>query len=697
MRCFAFLVLLTAGGCDGASNAPMPDLATLPPGTDMASPSDMAPPRRHLDHPLVDQDQALSGFAEIEWYKDNIPFLDVPDSAIFDVYYYRWSSYKRNLHYTQPDTGYIVSEFVHAPGYASAFGGINAAAGHHIYEGRWLKTQRYLDDYERYWLRGPGMAGAHQYSFWAADAAYARYLVNGDAAFVTGILEDLVRQYNDWDSHFDAQKGLYWQVPVWDAMEYTIGSYQTSDPYHGGAGFRPTINAYQYGDAMAIAAIATLTGDSATASTFSAHAAALKSNMQAQLWDSNRNFFFHMMTNNAAQSYPHPEGTLLDGREQIGFVPWYFNMPDQSYSSAWKSLLDPQAFAAPYGPTTAERRHHLFMDEALSGCCRWDGPSWPYATSQTLTAMANLLDNYSQSVVTKDDYFAVLDGYAKAQHKGGQPYVAEALDADHPTWIYDSFNHSEHYNHSTFNDLIITGLIGLRPRADDQLELRPLVPDSWSYFCLENVLYHGHRLTIVWDKDGSRYGLGPGLVVFQDDDEIASSPTLAHLTVPLAAMSPPPAVARLDNIAANPLMTGYPAATASCTNSGAPGDDAKQVLDGIILYDDIPNSRWTNYGCATASPDWLQIDFGSPKSIGRLTLHLYDDGHGVRAPSSYDVQYWDGAQWAEAANQSKSPATPQGRMANQVTFTSVVASKFRVLLTNAPGAASGVTELEVWR
>ena len=40
--------------------------------------------------------------------------------------------------------------------------------------------------------------------------------------------------------------------------------------------------------------------------------------------------------------------------------------------------------------------------------------------------------------------------------------------------------------------------------------------DRWNYFCLDNVAYHGHVLTIVWDRDGSHYHAGRGLSVFID-------------------------------------------------------------------------------------------------------------------------------------------------------------------------------------
>ena len=59
-----------------------------------------------------------------------------------------------------------------------------------------------------------------------------------------------------------------------------------------------------------------------------------------------------------------------------------------------------------------------------------------------------------------------------------------------------------------------SGLAGLRPRADEVIEVKPLVPDgTWDYFCLDNVLYHGRTLTILYDKSGNRYKKGKGLRV----------------------------------------------------------------------------------------------------------------------------------------------------------------------------------------
>ncbi|MPZ82183.1 MAG: hypothetical protein GEV28_18000 [Actinophytocola sp.] len=675
-------------------------------GSAVASSSATAGPAGSSPYPSIgrgtsflDHDALLAGFAEPEWYKANIPFLEVPDSSIQDVYYYRWSTYKRHLRYTDQSTGYVVTEFHNPPGYSAPLGGIVAAAGHHIAEGRWLRDRGPLDDYLRYWLQGPGAGPkpkedylnedtddwAHQYAFWAATAAYQRYLVTGDRFEVVGLLPDLVRQYDKWRHQFNPELGLYWSVPVWDAMEFTASSYETdpADPYHGGAGYRPTLNAYQYGDARAIAAIARLAGRPDVSADFEHRASALRDAVRRWLWDPSRKFFYHK-----ARADLDPAEGLVSSREEVGFVPWMFDMARPSTDAAWASLTDPEGFAAPYGPTTVERRSDWFMHDALSGCCRWNGPSWPFSTSQTLTGLANLLNARPRSAVSREDYYALLRGYAATQYKNGRPYVAEAHHPDEDRWIYDSRGHSEHYNHSTFTDLVINGLIGLRP--GDRLTVNPLVPSTWDYFALENVPYRGHNVTVLWDRDGTRYSRGAGLQVFVDGHRVARRPSPGALSVEVRTA--PVAEPVLVNDAANPYGTGYPRPFASYTNAI---DSTWEAVDGRIYYDDIPHSRWTNYNSPNAS-DHLGVDFGVPTPVSDVRMYLYDDGGGVRTPADYSLEAWDGTSWRPVTGQRRWPAAPTGNALNRITFPTVVTSKIRVLFTNPPGAHVGVPELGAW-
>ncbi|MFA5818444.1 MAG: glycosyl hydrolase family 65 protein [Bacteroidales bacterium] len=73
------------------------------------------------------------------------------------------------------------------------------------------------------------------------------------------------------------------------------------------------------------------------------------------------------------------------------------------------------------------------------------------------------------------------------------------------------------YNHSGFCDIIISDLIGIRPSMEDNLTLEPLIPaDYWDWFCLDNVKYHNRIITIIWDRDDSKYQKGKGFSVFVD-------------------------------------------------------------------------------------------------------------------------------------------------------------------------------------
>src|SRR5262249_953301 len=125
-------------------------------------------------------------------------------------------------------------------------------------------------------------------------------------------------------------------------------------------------------------------------------------------------------------------------------------------------------------------------------------------------------------------------------------------------------------------------------------------------------------------------------------------------------------------------------------------DQVKMVNDGRIFLTPAPHNRWTAFGSPAAS-DWLEIDFGGPKLVGRIDLHVYDDGGGVQAPAAYNVQFWDGSAWRDARDQKKDPATPAGGTVNTVTFRQVSTHKVRVVFTHRGKARSGLSEIEIWK
>jgi hypothetical protein len=448
------------------------------------------------------------------WMKENIPLFECPDKDFEQIYYYRWWTYRKHIRET-PD-GFVLTEFIIPVKHAGIYNTISCALGHHLYEGRWLKNQQYLNDYVRFWFRGNNdgpQPHFHKYSSWVADALYNRYLVNNDKTFLLDLLPDLVDDYQQWEKERLLDSGLFWQYDVRDGMEESIsGSRKEKN-------IRPTINSYMYGNASAIAQIAEMAGEKELSKKFHKKAVQLKTLVEKKLWDKDAKFFKVRFEN----------GQLSDAREAIGFIPWYFNLPGQGFEAAFRQAIDPNGFKAPFGLTTAERRHPKFRTHGVGGC-EWDGAVWPFATTQTLAAMANLLRNYNQSYISSRDYFDALLTYAKAHRENDKPYIGEYQDEKSGVWLKGDNPRSRYYNHSVFCDLVISGLVGLCPGSDDTILVKPLVPvDTWKWFALDKIYYHGKIITILWDQTGEKYKQGKGLSVYVNGKVIAHSDSLKRI------------------------------------------------------------------------------------------------------------------------------------------------------------------------
>jgi hypothetical protein len=461
-----------------------------------------------------------------EFLKRNIPFFTCPDAEIERLYYYRWWVFRK--HIEQTPEGFVITEFLKKVPHAGEYNALSCALGHHIAEGRWLRDGQFIDADIKYWLKPA--KNLHQFSGWVADAVWQRGLANGATAWMVGYLDALVADYQAWVAEKMTASGLFWQRDVSDGMEESAsGGRKVKN-------IRPSINSYMYGNARAIAAIAKLAGKRELAAEYAGKAEELRQLTLEKLWSADAAFF---ETRNEA-------GEFVPVRENIGYTPWYFDLPTEGrgYEVAWKQLSDPQGFGAPYGPTTAERRSPLFKLVYEGDDCQWNGPAWPFATTITLKALANVLNDYKQSVVGKEDYFALFETYTKSQHiklDDGRviPWVDENQNPLTGEWIARAmkirkksfYGRGDHYNHSGYCDPLVTGLVGLRPRGDEVVEVNPLVPEGrWDWFCLDRVPYHGREVSVVWDKTGKKFGRDKGLAVFVNGKEVARSARLARVT-----------------------------------------------------------------------------------------------------------------------------------------------------------------------
>ena len=456
-----------------------------------------------------------------EWMRRNIPLFDCPQENFREMYYYRWWTLRKHIKRTP--VGYGMTEFLVQRSYADRYNLIACAIGHHVMESRWLRDTTYLHQILRTWYYGndgQAMTKMSKFSSWNPAAVYEMWKVQGDTAFLFGLKPRLEDEYARWESTNRLKSGLYWQYDVRDGMEESVSGARKQQYA------RPTINSYMYGNAKALASMSRMEGDAARATLYEQKADTLQQLVETKLWNEKDAFFETLQGD-----------TLASAREAIGYIPWYFNLPESGskYDAAWQQLMDEKGFSAPYGLTTAERRHPLFRSHGV-GTCEWDGAIWPFATSQTLTALGNYLNNENRQSSQnnqqelKTAFFRQMELYVESQHHRGRPYIGEYLDETNGAWLMGDRERSRYYNHSTFNDLMITGIVGLRPQDDGTIVVNPLVPqDRWDYFCLDGVSYRGHILTILWDKDGQRYHQGTGLTVMVDGKVVANRKDLGLL------------------------------------------------------------------------------------------------------------------------------------------------------------------------
>lgn len=478
-----------------------------------------------------------------EWIANEVPKFECSNSLIEETYYFRWWVFRK--HIKNIPNGRIITEFLPDVEWSGAYNSINCANGHHIAEARWLQTDNLLvKEYILFWLRGEG--NEKSYSSWICDAVYQYALVSGDIKFAVDILPDLIRYYEDVEASNMTKYGLFWSYDDRDAMELSIS----------GSGLRPTLNSYMYGNATAIAAIAEWAQDDEIKNKYQKKAQALRNLIVEKLWD-NESGFFKVIPQRQKEdtieefSFRHIpiENNVC---EEIGYIPWSFSIPDKEHSRAWEYLQNSDYFHAPYGITTAEQKHPLFMNNKSAHECQWNGPVWPFATTQTLNGLINLLQLGTSNSIGKEVFLEQMETYAGSHYRireDGEKinWLDENIHPMTGEWIsreaLKSWGWMEHkggyergkdYNHSAFCDLVIRGLCGVQIEKEDKLIINPLLPEgSWDYFMLKALPYKNHRITIIYDKDGTRYGKGKGILVEVDEHAVARAPKLEKLEVKL--------------------------------------------------------------------------------------------------------------------------------------------------------------------
>jgi hypothetical protein len=347
--------------------------------------------------------------------------------------------------------------------------------------------------------------------------------MKGDFSFMLEHFDLLEWYYNGWEKEKNqlSEDGLYWSIDNFDAMEYSISGHP-----EGGArqpGLRPTLNSYMYSAALILAELAQTLGLDEKSADYTQKAENLRKLIEERLWDGEFYKAVHADDITTVHSY-RDIVPAQNARELIGFIPFIFGLGNKEKAlKAFPLLTDRSVFLSDTGLATADRSNPRYLYGANHECL-WNGYIWPFATSQTLDACINAMNKYGNEVMSDDDFAMLLSQYAAMHYMVNDDgkkvnWIDEMMHPDKLLWDTRAWLYSDKYtpnkggkdrgkdyNHSTFCDIVIRGLIGV-DEENGKLIVRPHIPAEWDYLKLEDLTFRGKKYDITYDKSGKKYGV----------------------------------------------------------------------------------------------------------------------------------------------------------------------------------------------
>lgn len=499
-----------------------------------------------------------------EFLMRNTPLFYCSDSNLTQVFNYRFwmmSKHLRKFKDSLDNQNYwVFTEFFGNPGHASRSGAIPCPLGHQFYDARWIKDPQYLKSYADYFLKGSAstlnqrengnfLTGlsrpeSHHFSSWFINGIHAFLRVHPNDDWMVENLPYMERHQQVWDSLFTVKNpnsktnGMYKIMDLYDGMEFSLsaveGLIHSKGPfslyteenwkdYYLGWGttrkaaeteqanrypkafnrgypwyylVRPSVNSYMYGNLTSLSQMYREVGNSKKHDFYDVRAQSVRTQTLDILWDEKSQFF---MSYSAGDNSFGNRDFMASVRESVGYTPWYFHMipkdKHNKYEVAWDFFKSEKGFYNDKGMTTAERQHPFYNEKAYA----WNGRGWPFQNSVVYKAYANYL-RYYKPTVTQTDRSLLMDYVNKLAMMHGRK------DKNIGEWYIPSngeeFGGVKDYFHSTFPDIIISDILGVKPTLEGSLSISPLLTEStWNHFYLGELSIHGKLLDIAWKRD----------------------------------------------------------------------------------------------------------------------------------------------------------------------------------------------------
>jgi hypothetical protein len=449
-----------------------------------------------------------------EWLVEIVPAFSGPEEMA-RIYWHRATSIVRKSLFRVGDGR--LSDWAIAEGrwtsswYANM---ISYGAGHQIRETRWLRDPQYVRGAINTWCANakpdgvfpnyirPDEIGTGQYTDWITSTVWDAHCVQPDAAALERWVDALKKNVDGWLAVYDADNDGLLTVDShwWTGMEWQPSFFYFNDfdkDQQDQHLERVDLTAYVYGNARNLARALSAIGDDANAQHYDGVADTIRDAVIATMWDGLSSYFYSVEPENHAKALV---------KEIVGVYPFYFSMFEgldgTPYTAAWRAILDRDQFWTPWPIASVSKECPAYSQDVTFngkevGGCMWNGPTWPHANSIVLSAMAATLREYPHSPLRIADLFGLFRSYTQVQfyrHDIEYPWTGEYYNGETGEWRTDQRD----YNHSTYIDILITDIAGLRPRADDVIELHPLIDPSMGPFIIDGIRYHNRDVTIAW-------------------------------------------------------------------------------------------------------------------------------------------------------------------------------------------------------
>lgn len=407
------------------------------------------------------------------WFNRNIPYFFSSNSCFNQAYYRHWNQIRLQL--LQSRTNIFNFPEANSENPDTTINLVNQF----IREIRWLReadvAQNFIRNYNKYALSHPDDFRAFLISgMWALDQ------VHPDRNFLTSqsvISEKLLRQLAE---NYDRNQNQLLEI----SEEVGVAGF-TSTMYLPEGGIEPIgLNAELFRASAALDSTARVYGLNT-----SRRSQKVGQTLLERTWDG---YFWPIGATTGAPIFVF---------EPSGLKPFIYDLAETQHLAAWERVL-------PHVRTILKSEKGILSPVLFR-------------------AMLRTWQRFPKGPVTRTDLFQVFNSYycnelvPSATGSNGTFITAHQVDPSRPGI-----------------DFFIQGIPGVNPQSNaKQLLLNPVLSDAAvSFFGIENLAYHGHKFTIIWDRPDSTDQFADnrdGFDIYVDGHLAGSSARLQRIVVKL--------------------------------------------------------------------------------------------------------------------------------------------------------------------